>query len=137
MTTMGGGKVALFNKWDARKALATIKRFALTTSGGVPFMVQELTAAAKIDGPAPTLTSLIYGGAPASDRVASDAVEQHRAAMCSQACPSARLVRRSDVRRRPDRDQLVRFPAFLLKLRRAAFASAMQARTTCDARLCA
>ena len=100
LATVGGAKAALFNRWNADKALATIRKHKLTSGGGVPFvrsaslpdralmvqMVGELVEAAKRtpEGTYTGMQSFLFGGSPASSSLPGAATKAFIGAMPAQ-----------------------------------------------------
>lgn len=63
-----GGKIVMMHKWSLKEGLSIIRKEGVTSSGGVPFIAQEI-----LEGGSPedlkTLEHLSFGGAPAQEGI--------------------------------------------------------------------
>jgi len=63
-----GGKIVMMHKWSLKEALHLIRKEKVTSSGGVPFVAQELLEGGSADD-LKTLEHLSFGGAPAQEGI--------------------------------------------------------------------
>lgn len=64
--TAVGGRIIFMHKWTQKEGLRLCKTEGVTSTGGIPFVAQELLEGANNDE-LKTLEQISYGGAPAND----------------------------------------------------------------------
>ena len=64
--TATGGKTVLMHKWSQKEGLRLIREEKVNSTGGVPFIAQEVLEAGNSDD-LKTLDTLSFGGAPAQE----------------------------------------------------------------------